>query len=124
VSIIGDYHPTNTLIAGGYLPVNFDVNTHIENFTLDTPGILGGTANLPVDNLPWYGTTTMAPGGTTIVQDTALFQKDAPNNGSLALNREMELHGQSVIKLDTMLAMTNAQLRNYGDLEMRGNSTI
>ena len=124
VSIIGDYHPTNTLIAGGYLPVNFDVNTHIENLTLDNPGILGGAADLTINNLTWYGTTTMSPGGTTIVLDNALFEKDIPNNGSLVLNRDMELYGESTIALNTILYIDDGELRNYGELQMLGNSSI
>jgi hypothetical protein len=116
--ITEDYHPANTLIqygAGGHT-VNFEAENSIENLTLSNSGSLGGAADLSIDDLKWYA-GQMLPGGTVSVQDTALFQ------GTMDLYRHMELHGTSIMP-SAWLRMQGAELRNYGDLELQGSTTI
>ena len=123
-TVTGNYHPTNTLIAGGYATVNFEVDTSIENLTLDNPGIVGGSADLTIDDLIWVSPSYMTPGGTTVVQDTALIQSGYWNPGPVSLNRDLELHGQTIIDVNGGFSMVDSELRNYGDVEMHGNSSI
>jgi hypothetical protein len=122
-TVTGHYHPTNTLIAGGYATVNFEVKTHLENLTLDNPGVLGGSADLTIDNLMWGSPSTMTPGGITTVEDTMLIY-NLTTGGAVLLQRDMELFGECVIDVNGGLAIEQAELRNFGDIEMRGNTTI
>ena len=124
-TVTGNYHPTNTLIAGGGANVSFDVDTSIENLTLGNSGTVGGAGDLTIDDLVWNGGySTFAPGGTTIVQETALIQHDAFAGGSFGINRDMELQGDSVIQGAAQVYMDGGELRNYGDLQFQGSTSI
>jgi hypothetical protein len=123
-TVIGDYHPTNTVIAGGYATVNFEVDTSIENLTIGNTGIVGGSADLTIDDLFWVGGySSMAPGGTTIVQDTALIKHDTFAGGGYTINRDVQLHGESTFE-GAQVMLDDGELRNYGDLRMVGNAFI
>jgi len=124
-TVTGNYHPTNTLIAGGGANVNFDVDTSVENLTLGNSSVISGTGDLTIDDLVWNGGySTFAPGGTTIVQDTMLIQHDAFAGGYFAINREMELHGDSVIQGGATVYIDEGELRNYGELQLLGASSL
>lgn len=124
-TITGDYHPTNTLVAGGYATVNFDVNTSLENITIGNTGQIGGPANLTIDDLLWNGGySTMMPGGTTTVKDTMLIQHDSFAGGHYTIQRDLDLDGQSILDTNVTLYMNNAELRNNGDLQLHGSTTI
>jgi hypothetical protein len=121
----GDYHPTNTVIAGGGATVNFEVETSVENLTLGNSGTIGGAADLSIDDLLWNGGySTMAPGGTTTVQDSMLIQHDSFAGGWFAINRDLELQGDSVIEGAAQVSIDDGELRNYGELQMLGASNI
>ena len=123
-TITGNYHPISTLIAGGYATVNFEVETSIENLTIGNTGIVGGPADLTVDDLFWIGGySTMAPGGTTIVQESALIQHDSFAGGWYAINRDMELHGDSVFD-SAVVYIDDGELRNYGEVQLLGGANI
>ena len=121
-NIIGDagnYHPINTLIGGYPAVVNFESDTSVENLTLTSSGTIGGAAELSVDDFTWISASTLLPGGIVTVQNTAQFQT---GQGQLVLQRDMELFGDAFLN-NVNMTMTNAEIRNYGNLELKGGSS-
>jgi len=124
-TVTGDYHPTNTLIAGGGARVDFEVDTSVENLTLGNPCTIGGSADLTIDDLLWNGGYSSMTGiGTTTVQETMLIQHDTFAGGAFTINRDMELQGDSVIQGSAQVYIDDCELTNQGELQLQGNTSM